>query len=160
MIPYFKITPMPTRSLCEGVLLYLRNEYSFSFKYDDPTRCRPCAYLCFGPLQIDVNCDSGQLFGVSGYVGPSRQAQGAVCIPSHHASTGLVVAGPESMKRGVAYTLGTPGITHVTFDYSSGWACLGSVLSDSSTIYEFAPGCFGVIWNEQLTALWLHPRFQ
>jgi hypothetical protein len=148
-----------TRPLTETTLIYCARDYTFG---TDPHPA-DCAYA-IGVNEVELMMDDEDAPGeyrvvfVTGYcpyfgwqltrLDPPHAPRGVLC---YTAEGGILVPG---------ITLGVTSLESrwsVFADLESGWVCLGAHETQGLAV-EFAPGCVATLRENELVALWLHPR--
>jgi len=92
---------------------------------------------------------------------PLIQAQETSNEPKNYQSRCLKVLSDPELKHGFSY--GYNDLIKwwpLHINRKSGWICIGNPTIENRVLIEFAPSCIGALQGTELTALWLHPKFQ
>jgi len=148
-----------TQPLTETTLIYRAGDYAF----DSDPHPADCAYaIGVNEVELMMNDedDRGEyrVVFVMGYC-PYFGWQSTKLEPPHaHRGVLYYIAEGGILVPGI--TLGVTSLESrwpVFADLEGGWVCLGPHETQGMAV-EFAPGCVAILRENELVALWLHPR--
>jgi hypothetical protein len=136
-------------------MIYLPDEYSFSA---DPQPSGGVTSILVNDLQLEID-DFGRLLYVWGLC-PHTSWLPSEEEPPEYVQGLLIVDNEKILIPGISHRLTGNTRWPVFANANTGWICIrdSAWKGDLSKAVEFGPGCVAVLRDQQLVALWLHPR--
>jgi hypothetical protein len=134
-------------------LVYRTEDHSFDI---EPLDESGDASILINDLQLEID-HQGKVIYVWGYC-PLIKYQETDKVPQKYKMHSLVALLKKPLFPGISYRLNENSRWPIYINKKMGWVCLGNPQTENKKLVEFAPGCIATIEEEELIAVWLHPK--
>lgn len=135
-----------------GEPIYILNEHSF---YYDPWNVVNFSIM-IGSAGLDASLDSKQIMQYTGYSSSETWIRKKLFPPMAKQGE-LFIRQTDGFFAGTGITYASDWLTF--YDEESNWLCVGDVGLSASHSIEFAKDTIACLKDEDLTAIWIKPRF-
>jgi hypothetical protein len=134
-------------------LVYRAEDYSFDV---EPLDGSGDTSIMINDLQLEIDHE-GRILYVWGLC-PLIEYQETDEIPQKYKVYSLVALLDKPPVPGISYRLNEESRWPVYINKKKGWVCLGDPKTKNKELIEFAPNCVATMDEQELIAIWLHPK--
>ena len=140
------------KEIFKNVLIYRTDEYSFEYTPYDNTDIS----LLIDYLQIHIDSLDGKVHGVDSFHSHKIWKPAKLTIPK--CKNGHLICTVKYQSGSINRIIQK---IETFYDENTGWICVGNMkdLMNTKSV-RFATDMIATIKDNQLTALWLHPKFE
>lgn len=140
-------------------LIYRENEYSFDIDPFDVKQFEGIGgySILIDFLQLEIE-DNGTVIYVWGYC-PLIIYEETNNFPQGYEAKSLIAQLLEPPISGISYRLNEDKPWPIFINKKMGWVCLGNPKTENMQLVEFAPSCVATLDEQELVAVWLHPKY-